>query len=247
LELPVSFLQAEAGLWEAVLAHLVLGRWERERWHGLPAGQRRRDWLLGRIAAKDAVRELLLSHGDGPAYPADVEIASGREGRPTVRLPSGGDGSLEFAVSIAHSEGVAVAVAAQSRGGATIGIDIERRQRARSGLEEAAFDASERAMIAATGATHDWMLRCWCAKEAAVKALGCGLVHGAATLRVTAIDAQTGAVELAPEPRLRERVPTLADLPLSAHTTVESELCTAVAGWAGARAVSGYLQAPVSG
>ncbi len=77
-----------------------------------------RQWLLGRMAAKDAVRRWLWSHGAGPLFPAEIRVSNDERGRPTVAGPFGED----LRVSIAHKEGVAVAIICQ---GSDTGIDIE--------------------------------------------------------------------------------------------------------------------------
>src|SRR5262249_22378655 len=52
------YVEQSWGLWKSILACLMLSRNERDYWHRLPAkGPRRAEWLLGRIAAKDAVRQ----------------------------------------------------------------------------------------------------------------------------------------------------------------------------------------------
>ncbi|MFF4806497.1 holo-ACP synthase [Streptomyces sp. NPDC001351] len=79
--------------------------------------ERRREFLAGRFAAKEAVAKA-LGHGFGRGLaPRHIEIGRSAEGRPTVRLlgpaaehaaSAGIDG---VAVSISHKNGVAVAVA----------------------------------------------------------------------------------------------------------------------------------------
>jgi hypothetical protein len=65
----------------------------------------KRQWLLGRIAAKDAVRRWMWDHGAGDVYPAEIRVEDdhvvGVHGR---ELPS-------LTVSIAHAGEVGVAIA----------------------------------------------------------------------------------------------------------------------------------------
>ena len=78
-----SLLEAHDRIWQRVLAHLVLSRGERIRWQELSGTQRRRvNWLLGRAAAKDAVRLFLADRYGVELCPADVEIFQDRHGRP---------------------------------------------------------------------------------------------------------------------------------------------------------------------
>jgi len=46
--------------------------------------RRQRSWLAGRIAAKDAVRDLLWKRGSGPLFPVEVEIDNEPSGRRLV-------------------------------------------------------------------------------------------------------------------------------------------------------------------
>ena len=141
---------------------------EAERDIYMKLGPRRtRQWLSGRVAAKDAVRACLWGRGGGPLFPAEVAVLSDHAGRPVLRGPF--PESLQ--VSIAHSGDVAVALAAEAR---CPGIDIERIQPRPEGFDAAAFTARERGMIA--GEAHDeWVTRFFSAKEAVAKARGEGL------------------------------------------------------------------------
>lgn len=134
-----------------------------------------RTWLLGRIAAKDAVRDLLWRTGtEGRIFPVEVPVANDAEGAPLVTAPDGSD----VRVSIAHTAGFGVAIAAH---GVPVGIDIERIEDRPGSFELAALSSDERdrfAQLAGSddGATRDVELtRWWAAKEAAAKAAGTGM------------------------------------------------------------------------
>ncbi|QXC59428.1 polyketide synthase dehydratase domain-containing protein [Aquihabitans sp. G128] len=129
-----------------------------------------RSWLLGRIAAKDAVRRLLWERGSGPIFPVEVHVASDGEGRPVVDGP----GDLDLRVSIAHTAGYGAAIAAV---GVPVGIDIEVVKPRSETFESLTLTSAERALLA-TGDPGDRDLdlaRWWAAKEAASKAAGTGL------------------------------------------------------------------------
>ncbi|MDL4775045.1 beta-ketoacyl synthase N-terminal-like domain-containing protein [Actinomadura xylanilytica] len=75
-------------------------------------------WLLGRIAAKDAVREWLWRQGHGPLFPAELTVRDGATpGRPTVAGPFDRppalaiDGDGEFAVALVRPAGQAAGIA----------------------------------------------------------------------------------------------------------------------------------------
>ncbi|OIJ64633.1 type I polyketide synthase [Streptomyces mangrovisoli] len=60
-----------------------LGGEERAEYAALPP-RGRRQWLLGRIAVKDAVRQWLWDQGDGPVFPAEIRVRNDASGRPFV-------------------------------------------------------------------------------------------------------------------------------------------------------------------
>jgi acyl transferase domain-containing protein/phosphopantetheinyl transferase len=195
-----ELLEANGGMWLSVLAHLVLGRNERKAWRGLGAVPgRRREWLLGRAVAKDAVRDLVRRRLGQRIAPADVEIAPDERGRPLVRGPWTDRLGIMPVVSISHSNGVAVALAALADSH-LIGIDIESVSARRRGFERAAFTPQERRLVSSVAEERqlEWYLRLWCAKEAAGKALGRGLADGLHAFEVTAAELERGDVRLEP-------------------------------------------------
>jgi phosphopantetheinyl transferase len=97
-------------------------------------------------------------------------------------------------VSLAHTAGEAVALAAlieRAQGAGRPGIDIERIQPRPPGFAEAALTASERDRLppAAASETDEWLLRCWCAKEAAGKSAGTGFALGLTPPGIAAVHA----------------------------------------------------------
>ncbi len=149
-----------------LLARRYLGEEERAEYFSLtPKAQR--DWILGRIAVKDAVRDHLWQRGEGPIFPLEVRVANDDAGRPVVTLPDGGS----LTVSLAHRTGVAVAAIA-TEGDA--GIDVEVVEARSDTFAAMCLSADERAL--GFGFSHDaWVTRAWTAKEAAAKADGTGL------------------------------------------------------------------------
>jgi phosphopantetheinyl transferase (holo-ACP synthase) len=139
---------------------------ERERYAAIgPRGQRQ--WLLGRVAVKDAVRTALLAAGGGPIYPAELTVGNDAEGRPFVRGPF----AAPIAVSLAHSGPFGAALT-----GASPGIDVERVEHRGTAFEETALSPAERDLLTALGGSRDeWLTRFWTAKEAAAKSAGTGL------------------------------------------------------------------------
>ncbi|NUU20740.1 MAG: 4'-phosphopantetheinyl transferase superfamily protein [Streptomycetaceae bacterium] len=203
----------------------------------------RSGWLLGRIAVKDAVRRYLWARGEGPIYPAEIQVRNDDHGRPhvdRVRLDAPGDDFgtgpgtpvADLHVSLAHKHRLAVAVADRE----PVGIDIESLTEPEPGpdpgpaatsestgsttgqvpghspghLERVALAPDERDLLdrLAAGdpaARHAWLVRFWCAKEAAGKADGVGLAGRPTDRRVVRV-AEDRLVVAGPGPGRPERV-----------------------------------------
>jgi phosphopantetheinyl transferase len=187
--------------------------------------QKRAEWLFGRIAAKDAVRILWWQRHGERLFPADIAIEPDAQGRPLVRR-RGVSGEEELpAVSIAHTDGLAVGLAAF---GPHVGVDVERIQPRGDGFEDIAFDAAERRLLDVFGPARDeGIARFWCAKEAVAKALGRGLVEGPRSLAVRTVDAATGKLGVALGPVLAEAFPDLRAALLIAWTLREKDVVLA--------------------
>jgi len=220
-----ELLEANGGIWLKVLAHLVLSRKERAAWQGMNAvPKRRREWLLGRVAAKDAVRRLVRERLGLRLAPADVEVLPDALGRPVVRGAWTARVGSVPAVTLSHSNGVAVALAALEAD-RLIGIDIESVSRRRPGFEKAAFTPRERELLASLDDERrlEWHLRLWCAKEAAGKALGRGLADGLHAFEVKAAELEAGAVRLALGEALRAAAPELGGREIVTYTSREGD------------------------
>jgi acyl transferase domain-containing protein/phosphopantetheinyl transferase (holo-ACP synthase) len=153
--------------------------------------------VWGRVAAKEAVRRLWLEHGLRPVYPADLEVVHNHEGQPQVRCLSEPDRSGLAVVSIAHTDGVAVALAGLEPN-ARVGIDVEPIIERKADFADLAFTERERRWLAENARSSaeraEWQARFWCAKEAVAKAAGLGLVAGPASAVVTETDPESGVL-----------------------------------------------------
>ncbi|MEW6221601.1 MAG: polyketide synthase dehydratase domain-containing protein, partial [Thermodesulfobacteriota bacterium] len=186
------------GIWPRVLAGLVLSRVERARFAGLglPERQRRR-WLLGRAAAKEAVRLFLGQHHGQAACDADIEIVEDEGGR----LAAGGvllAGQPAIAVAVAGSGEQMLAVAAA---GALAGLALAAAALVddHPALDDQAWTAAELALLAelAEGRQAEWRLRLWCAREAAKQAASGQGLAGPVPVLVRGMDRTTGQVAVA--------------------------------------------------
>ncbi|MFF1546820.1 beta-ketoacyl synthase N-terminal-like domain-containing protein [Streptomyces sp. NPDC058291] len=138
----------------------------------------RRQWLLGRIAVKDAVRQWLWDQGEGPVFPAELRVHNDDTGRPYV---TGVHGRVlpELDVSLAHCAEAAVAIVRAHRPGPGPGIDVEEVAERTLEAMAAVLGAHElrllRRLSADTGDGEAlWFTRFWAAKEAVAKAEGTG-------------------------------------------------------------------------
>jgi len=179
-------------LWSQVVGRMILGREERRLFRELKTPPRETtSWLMGRIAAKDAVR---LRAGR-PMYLADVAILPDEFGRPHVRLST----SDAPHVSISHKAFEAVAVAAGAGSFRGVGIDMELTKPMPPELVEDTFTPEARALLEAAAAEVGepadlWYLSGWAAKEALGKALGRGVIGGPRAVEIKAIDAASGTL-----------------------------------------------------
>ncbi|WP_344603200.1 beta-ketoacyl synthase N-terminal-like domain-containing protein [Sporichthya brevicatena] len=145
-----------------------------------------RHWLLGRIAAKDAVRAHRWAAGHGPIYPAEVGIGNDSLGAPYATGPGEG-----VSLSLAHSGPFAAALAGSGPGG--VGIDLELV--ADAPAEAALLTESERELLETVAPAGGdpavraaWVTRFWTAKEAVAKAAGTGLGGRPARFVVTRVE-----------------------------------------------------------
>ena len=106
--------------------------------------QHQRAWIGGRIAGKDAVRDLLWRLGCGPIFPAEIVLIDGPDDRTVVKHPLGPDVRL----SIATLGEVAVAVAAEGR---DVGIALERIQSIRGATADIPLSEAELALARGHG------------------------------------------------------------------------------------------------
>ncbi|MCR6482421.1 polyketide synthase dehydratase domain-containing protein [Amycolatopsis sp. OK19-0408] len=154
---------------ELIMRNYLAGA-ERDAYeHRPPRG--RRQWLLGRIAAKDAVRQFLWAGGEPEMFPAELRIGNDEAGRP---FATGAYGRVlpPLTVSVAHRGEVGVAIARHG----PCGIDVEEVAARSGSTVDAALGAGEQALFASlAGDPERWFARFWTAKEAVAKLLGTGL------------------------------------------------------------------------
>ncbi len=139
---------------------------------------RKREWLISRVAAKDALREFFQRHDGLSYYPAELHISSDSKGRPVFEKNS----SAEVHLSLSHKGTIAVAIAAAK----PVGIDIETIIDRGDDFASNVLHPEELALLPA-GDRSEWLTRCWTAKEAYGKSLGLGLQGTPLNYRISAI------------------------------------------------------------
>ena len=169
--------------------------WRMPRWatKSAPSGARckalrlrqRRQWLLGRLALKEAVRAWIHQHTGELTYPSDIFVGHDEFGAPFV------DGwwndSLIAAPRISLSHDSQGNIAAVSGNEFPVGIDAERIARVRRPEALAgALTAAERDWLQQQPAPDEAVLQLWCAKEAAAN----------------------GVAQVSKEPRMRSKSPS---------------------------------------
>lgn len=129
---------------------------------------KKKEWMISRVAAKDATRMLLLRARKEAYFPIEFEIRSDEVGKPFLDGPMTGG----IHISLAHKNLEAVAIASEK---GPVGIDIEEIQPRSAGFAEIVFTPSEMRLLEGRD-PDEWMTRCWVAKEAFGKMLGKGLM-----------------------------------------------------------------------
>jgi acyl transferase domain-containing protein/phosphopantetheinyl transferase (holo-ACP synthase) len=145
------------------------------------------DWLLGRVAAKDAARSWLRQHKGVLLHPLEVEICNQPDGAPRLKIPS----ISSLAISIAHIENEAIAVAAET---AKLGVDLAELKERTPGFTDIAFQRDELNSFPIERRDM-WIHRGWCAKEACAKAVRLGL-GALPQFRVVSLDVTSGAIQI---------------------------------------------------
>jgi 4'-phosphopantetheinyl transferase EntD len=149
-------------------------------------GTAQRHFILGRLAAHAAIRQILeMRERDAP-----LEIVTGPAGEPRVQE----DGApYPVSVSISHVSGMAAACAWRSARGYGAGVDLERVRPTRVAESDYAFSAQEQMLLAqlregpvVAGLTG------WVVKEAVWKALWPGQPASPATIEIRALSLAPG-------------------------------------------------------
>ncbi|NEW69297.1 acyltransferase domain-containing protein [Streptomyces rapamycinicus] len=168
--------------------------------HQPPRG--RRQWLLGRIAAKDAVRRWLWDHGEGPVFPAEIGIREDARGRPYA-IGVHGRTLPELALSLAHRAETGVALVVPRHANAATGPGIALEEVTDHDDVAVALARPERELLAAVtartgGSPARWATAFRAAKEAVATAEGTGPRDRPRDLTIAEVRPGTGRPDAPP-------------------------------------------------
>jgi malonyl CoA-acyl carrier protein transacylase/phosphopantetheinyl transferase (holo-ACP synthase) len=173
-----EFCLQSGGIFMRILAHAVLSAEERAEWSALEGPvRRRRRWLFGRACLKEAVRQWVFRQTGEFVYPADIVVGHDQNGAPLVDGWWVDDLVPAPSVSLSHSHGQSFAAVTGPQD--AVGFDAQGvGDVSFPELVEGALAQSEREALHKFP-ENEWperVVRLWCAKESAAKALGTGLL-----------------------------------------------------------------------
>ena len=165
---------------------------ERRVLDGFRLEKRRRDWMLGRRAAKLALRGLLRRVDNGG------EILAADSGRPQVHFPPGNDPEEGVSLSISHSAGIGFA--AVQLGSVPVGCDVEQIEPRSEAFVADYFTEPEREAVERFSDSDRALLATlvWSGKESALKVMGEGLRLDTRTVEVDTAGLRVNGAEWSP-------------------------------------------------
>ena len=163
--------------WDFILKR-YFNQEEKKHYRSLPPNKRK-EWMISRVAVKDAVRTLINSSLHQACYPIEFAVQSDALQRPFVT----GGLTEGIHISLAHKDLEAVAIAAHS----SVGIDIELIAERSEGFMSLSFTEAERLLLQGRDVA-EWSTRFWVAKEAYGKMLGQGLKGNPKAYEVRAVN-----------------------------------------------------------
>jgi acyl transferase domain-containing protein/phosphopantetheinyl transferase len=138
-----------------------------KQYHHTLLPNKRKSYMVSRVAVKDAVRNLLKKEKNHPCFPITFEIGKDEIGKPFLI----GDSTENIHISLAHKGKDAVGIA---KSGKPVGIDMEIIDERSSGFYDLVFTDNELTLLKGKDQA-EWTTKFWVAKEAYGKFAGTGL------------------------------------------------------------------------
>ena len=214
-----DFFTSNRGLWLSALAAAVHTRNERRDFSQMGGtAPRRLEWLLGRVAAKESVRRLLLTGHNLFEPSADIAIWKDDLGKPHPIGAWQSQVPTPIDLSIAHTAGLILGAATTV---GRIGLDVESTSRdLTEDFLRGVLTLEEQELATRSGDGPIAVLRFWCAKEAISKALGTGIRFAPTDLRIRASDPADGMLAIELLGAWSENFPTLRGKRIPIKTAV---------------------------
>ena len=229
---PDGFLTSHGEIWQKVLVHLQLSQRERSLWHGLnmPA-PRRLEWLLSRIAAKDAGRAYLQRRYGLKLNPADVEILPDAHGQLTFNGAWVANLPETLSLALASAGEFAVALVGDGNAGKRIGLDVELTIGISAGMAHSAGSAHEQALLTSIPdeTRESWAARFYSAKKAVSKALGNHMIDDPQALIIQQLEPTSGTLTVKLPDAAGSADLTAEPMYITAYTLCHDELIIAAA------------------
>ncbi len=125
-------------------------------------------WFLGRISAKDAIRDYLMTTQQQIGHPSLFTIGNDEKGKPVVQQT---ETDLPLHISIAHKKDIGVGICSE----VPVGIDVEVIEERSTSFTIEMLNPDEVQLFEKHGGGATLLTRMWVAKEAYGKQLGLGL------------------------------------------------------------------------
>ncbi|MDU1904281.1 MAG: beta-ketoacyl synthase N-terminal-like domain-containing protein [Dysgonomonas sp.] len=148
------------------LVNRYLNQPERKHYNSLQLNKRK-DYLISRIALKDSLRSYVMKKDDKITYPVEYFVRYDSYGKPYVY---GIDEAKGLEISIAHKGSHSISIVSDK----PVGVDIESVEERTDSFMEISFTEHELELLKGKDRA-EWSTRFWVAKEAYGKMQGIGL------------------------------------------------------------------------
>jgi hypothetical protein len=191
----LRYLQTSGGIWLRALAHIFLNAEDRRFWYSLPeASPRRAAFLLGRVAATEAIKVRAWDNDAIDLRAGDIDLVAASDGRLVAHVRAS-EGVCGAAASISECDGWLVAATATDPA-TRVGVSVERLD-ARRDLRGLAASLSAAGVAVSAQLDDTRLAALWCAREAVAKAVGAALDEPPQAWRVVPESQREDRLELA--------------------------------------------------